>query len=391
MRKNIESTVLYLLWKTRIMQWRVNYILFFAISISGCSSNPSKSTDSQISLPDTPSEASNPSDSPADFPNALESPLIPSNQNTVMSELSEEIVAQDFVSVVSQVPQFSSLDTRFILSGSNRPFTDALTSQLAREGYGSTIDNGSAVQVGQGVIHETTYSPFNSNVESDIERIATVNISLGDIKFMRRYAVLSRGDIKPVSPMLSIGVNSNSYSVDDTIFFTSIPDANTPVVAQQNAKTIQNEVKSRTETVAVKSLSPGPLPLNETQNYREIGESNYTEIFDTYTLIDKYVIEFGNDSTELSSGEELILDIALRKYNPATDIISIIGSSHGQSSTPNAQKELAQGRVEQVHEILLERDIPRDSVYSESSWASTYYDDVLPRRGVVFQLLRSET
>ena len=50
---------------------------------------------------------------------------------------------------------------------------------------------------------------------------------------------------------------------------------------------------------------------------------------------------------------------------------------------------LAQARAVEVQKILLENDIPLEVIYTESSWATAYFDEVLPRRGVVFQLFRN--
>ena len=138
-------------------------------------------------------------------------------------------------------------------------------------------------------------------LKNDVKRIATVSISFGDIKFKRRYAVLPKGDIRPFSPMLSSGIDSGSFNIDKTIFFRNISGtdspANKPTPSNENVAadlispvspapldmqniqerdeyiTIVPEDKhsSMTEVASVDFIAPPPVPLMETQNFREIG------------------------------------------------------------------------------------------------------------------------
>ena len=78
--------------KTKIMLLRTNLILCIVISISGCSSNPTKLAD----------------------------------RGTTLSDRSIQMVSQDFVSVLVQVPTFSPPKTRFIITGSNNSLTESL-------------------------------------------------------------------------------------------------------------------------------------------------------------------------------------------------------------------------------------------------------------------------
>ena len=131
-----------------------------------------------------------------------------------------------------------------------------------------------------------------------------------------------------------------------------------------------------------------PLPLRDTLNYRDLGESNYSQLFNNLRMVDYQVVEFANDSTELNSQGVKTLETIVGKYNENEDEISVIGSSHGSGAYPGAQKDLAEGRALQVQEKLTELGVSPRSVFVEASWSEEYYDEVLPRRGVVVSLWR---
>ena len=79
---------------------------------------------------------------------------------------------------------------------------------------------------------------------------------------------------------------------------------------------------------------------------------------------------------------KLLLRKLENRFNPSTDIISVIGCSHGKTALKNGNAYLATQRAERVKEELVLVGIESDKVLSEGCWASKHFDK-MPSRGVV--------
>jgi len=70
------------------------------------------------------------------------------------------------------------------------------------------------------------------------------------------------------------------------------------------------------------------------------------------------------------------------RFDPVTDVISVIGCSHGRTNLKNGNAYLATQRAERVKEELLLVGIDANKVLSEGCWANKHFDK-MPARGVV--------
>ena len=134
--------------------------------------------------------------------------------------------------------------------------------------------------------------------------------------------------------------------------------------------------------VSAKKRAMGFLPPQDS-NVRDLEQSNYARLFDAYYDIEQQTLFFPNDSLRLGSENKRKLSELADRINPDTDIVSVIGCSHGQSDIPNGNQVLAEGRTQRVTESLMIAGLDPELILDEACWASEYWDEMAPRRGVM--------
>lgn len=140
---------------------------------------------------------------------------------------------------------------------------------------------------------------------------------------------------------------------------------------------------------ALPEAESSPQPRNAVKaNFYETLESNYADVFEEYEDMDQSILVFPNDSLRLGDANKLIIEQYVEAMNPETDLMSVIGCSHGNTNVSNGNSLLALGRANRVKEALLFSGLEHDSILEEGCWASETFDDVMPRRGVVLTLKR---
>jgi len=100
------------------------------------------------------------------------------------------------------------------------------------------------------------------------------------------------------------------------------------------------------------------------------GISNFESIFSGYTEVESHII--------------------VSRMNEESDIVSIMGCSHGRTSIKNGNQVLALGRANRVAESFLYSGIDSKNIYDEGCWDSQYQDDIAPRRGVIVAVRRRD-
>jgi len=149
-----------------------------------------------------------------------------------------------------------------------------------------------------------------------------------------------------------------------------------PRVAQAPAQMVQKPL-AIAKTPSAAAASP------DSHNMYETGQSVYQSRLLGYGEVRKEILVFGNDSMLLGrENKSTVLDI-LQTYNPDTDLISLIGCSHGKTSIEDGNKKLAQGRARRVKEEFLLAGLDGNQVLDEGCWANVHFDEKMPRRGVV--------
>ena len=71
-----------------------------------------------------------------------------------------------------------------------------------------------------------------------------------------------------------------------------------------------------------------------------------------------------------------------------TDVISVVGCSHGKTDLKNGNQVLALGRAHRVKEALILAGVMHHQILDEGCWASEDFDSVMPARGVLMTLKR---
>lgn len=126
----------------------------------------------------------------------------------------------------------------------------------------------------------------------------------------------------------------------------------------------------------------------ETANFKDIGGSNFSDLFSDLGTVNETILTFKNDSTRLGLTNKELIKQVVALFNPDSDVFSVIGCSHGNTVVQGGQQALALGRASRVKEELQFAGIPENKILDEGCWADEWFDERMPRRGVVLTLKR---
>lgn len=129
--------------------------------------------------------------------------------------------------------------------------------------------------------------------------------------------------------------------------------------------------------------------LEELDNFYYTDQSNFESLFARYNLVVRHDIIFPNDSMNLGSAGKARVRAILPDFDSETDIVSLIGCSHGKTSAVGGNQALALERVKRLQQELISIGIDKEKIFSEGCWAPVYFDR-FPRRGVVVSILRQQ-
>jgi len=122
----------------------------------------------------------------------------------------------------------------------------------------------------------------------------------------------------------------------------------------------------------------------EVSNIYETGHSRYQDIFKDYEVVDTSILVFPDDSLLLGRDNKKVIRRYATDFNKDTDVMSVIGCSHGKSKLVNGNAYLANGRAARVKEEFLSIGLAPKEVLEEGCWADVAYDK-MPARGVLVQ------
>lgn len=189
---------------------------------------------------------------------------------------------------------------------------------------------------------------------------------------------ISDGLAVPLSAMTIQGAQPTPILSNDDIF-------NTPLLAH-----ITNIVFEQPSTAFAQTErgQQSPADANRAkENVYDILQSNFESTFSKYEDIDTATIFFGNDSLKLGQWSKQLIQTLALSIDPSSDIVSLIGCSHGNTSFANGNEALALGRVGRVREEFLYAGIAQDQILDEGCWAPQPYE-VMPSRAVVVTIKR---
>jgi len=279
------------------------------------------------------------------------------------------LIAENLVHALGSIDSISRINTTFQMLQPTTPIGDAVFNAVKNQGYGIQIVTG---DLGNNFLR---YKAELSQTESGLQEV--YSLAVGDHSVSRQYTV-DNGATVPISPV-TIQTNGVVESpLDDSLFGLFLENSVSSVI----------EINTKVPDVVVykednDSADGSQEPLLLLKNVYSIQESNFKSIFANYDTVSQQTLIFSNDSLSLGLNNKIKLSNLAVEINPETDIVSVIGCSHGRSSYENGNQLLAEGRAQRVTESLMFSGVDPNLIFDEACWASNYWDEEAPRRGVM--------
>jgi len=340
-----------------------------------------------------------------------------------------DLVARDFAGALSQLASLPPSLTTVSMQRSARDdgFTIAMLNALQRAGYGV-----------RWVEHEGSAALFQYRRETRdaaaSARRHTYELAVGSIEMRRSYVTDGGQRVRPVTPLYVRGTDASGVVLNDAIFDQPYRresgDSEQPVVhserdlqiarinavpitpsadadntdAHNNSTSSPLDRQSRSRLTVPSEVSPLnpvvgnavsgaslPLPLADTprqKNMFELGASNFSDLFAGRDIVMEQTLIFANDSMRLGDLNKRLLGQMVERFNPDTDIFSVVGCSMGPTQVTGGNAALALGRASRVVEALRIAGVVDNRILDEGCWAGDGSLDDLPRRGVGVTLKR---
>lgn len=319
------------------------------------------------------------------------------NNQVENSEFTLEQIETIAVNLTNAATQTKELTPQLTTVQMNTPSTvlgTAILHNLTSAGYGIQMVSDDQ---GQNYIR---YKSENSTTEEGAR--IRFSVSIGNIDIYRDYQNIDNR-VAPNSPLFIEGVSSDqSITPNDQIFgFTE--------TQVSYIGSVQQKGKSAPVVTTVTQLPPTPLPSNIPKHSFGFGsnagaerivtntikknifysdDSNYASIFENYEDIKSVTLVFDNESMRLGRENKSVITSLQALINPETDLVSIVGCSHGRTALKNGNGVLAVGRANRVKEAFMIAGVDQDILLDEGCWANGRYHDTMPRRGVVVAIKR---
>ena len=343
-----------------------------------------------------------------------------------------DAIAGDFLDAFVQLDGYAPASTTVRFARGTLA-DDALVAALARRmreaGYavGVVGDEGAAGVVTHVVEASADGSPGDVHT-----------LSIGPVKMRRRYVRDESGDWRPDGSLFVRGADASGIRLDERARGAGRPapaprpappapnaGAEPDLLVADDPRTRDSAGGAATGSLPVVSAVPRPAPLEPVptepappgfapplgfdersgrpvysglvtpaldrgappRNIMEIGDSNFTGLFDEFGNVDELVLTFANDSLVLGDRNKRLVRRAVERFDPERDLFSIVGCSLGPTSIPNGNEALALGRAHRVKEELLFAGVPQARIRDEGCWAGEA-STKFPTRGVVLTHLR---
>ncbi|MFK7992692.1 MAG: hypothetical protein AB8B87_01050 [Granulosicoccus sp.] len=336
-----------------------------------------------------------------------------------------DLIAQDFVSALSQLESLPPAGTTVDLQRSDRSdgFTLAMLRALQKAGYGVRwVENEGSASLFQ-------YRQVAQAAAAAAQR-DTYELAVGFVEMRRDYVTDGGVRVRPVTPLYVRGTDASGIVLNDAIFdqqeqeHGQPEDQDTPVqnntqdlqVAQVNAVPLKPLAKIQStaspalglqnpssltlpsdanplspivgSAVSGGSLSLPLVKMPRGENVFELGGSNFADALAGRSVLAEQVLIFGNDSMRLGGHNKTLVKRMVERFDPQTDVFSVIGCSMGPTAVKGGNAALALGRAGRVVEALRFAGVDDSQILDEGCWAGDGSLDDLPRRGVVLTLNR---
>lgn len=307
-----------------------------------------------------------------------------------VSSAGEAMVAENLVLALAQVPALNPLINTVQMSPPNTTFGERVAALLADSGYG--------IQTVDGDTGEFYVRYREETIRSELGLETSFLVAIGDISAARSFDTAERDKPVPLSPLFIAGAAEFDVVIDDSPFgpgandvsYAQFDDVARPQVFDFDTQTAVLDEASPEVTIAgVPGVSEAPQGsgIVVKENVYNRISSNYVEVFRDYDDVRSEVLIFENDSMRLGDANKRTVQQYVDAFNPDTDLVSIIGCSHGNTAVRNGNAVLAVGRANRVKEAFLFAGLEGTKVLEEGCWAGDYHE-TMPRRGVLLTLKR---
>ncbi len=308
----------------------------------------------------------------------------------------EAAIAENLVLTIAQVPSLSPLINTVQMSPPVTSFGKRVASLLADNGYG--------IQTVDGDTGEFFVRYREEEIRSELGLETSFVVAIGDVSVARSFDLSESNNPVPISPLFVAGAPEFDIVLNDEVFenvssevsYALFDDVSSPQVFDFDTQTTQ-AITSDDDVITITGVANNNATPAGTQalspesiirrNVYDIVESNFADIFVDYDDVKSEVLVFGNDSMRLGDNNKRIVQQYVELFNPETDLVSIIGCSHGNTAVRNGNAVLAVGRANRVKEAFLFAGLDDEKVLEEGCWAGEYHER-MPRRGVLLTLKR---
>ena len=283
------------------------------------------------------------------------------------------LIAENLLDTIGQYPKLDSRLATVQISSGDTEFEQVVHADLEQKGYKlQTVEAGG--------------NRVSARVEpSDDPDAARYVVAVGEISVERMYSQID-GQTVPVSEMVVRGGEERPIVLNDSDVFGTENERYTQVEFQPYPDLIIDNLLEPRSPPDGQAAQDAELPIK--RNLFDTLQSNYASTLDEFVEVDQNILVFPNDSLRLGDTNKRIIEEYVSKMDPDTDILSVIGCSHGHTEISNGNSLLAIGRANRVKEAFLFSGIEYDHILDEGCWAPQTFNEVMPKRGVVLTLKR---
>lgn len=313
--------------------------------------------------------------------------VIKANLPFGVSSQNEEyaLISESLLDAVSQYPELDSSVATLQAAEPENDFERQVFKDLKSRGY--QIETASSDNVTNAV--KASVREIDDNVG---QAYPLYTLALGKVSAERQFDTIN-GKPVPASELIIRGAQARNIALNDTQLFGLPPESALSAVAFKQVAVNSlalHDLLNPEPPSALSGLWNRSAPSPVRANIYEALESNYSSVFVEYEDVESEILVFPNDSLQLGEVNKVIIERFVEQMNAETDILSVIGCSHGRTNISNGNSVLALGRANRVKEALMFSGVAHDKVLEEGCWAPVEFDEVMPRRGVVLTLKRSK-
>ena len=327
---------------------------------------------------------------------------------------SERRVAADLVGVLSRVDAVAPRrvdGVRVTIQRDEPEFGRALEAALREAGYDVAASGGPSTSEGSLVAGYAVQRDARAD-----EPVATYTVALADVQARRAWSLPAGEDADtgwaPAGPLFVRGADpgalepptpsSGPTAADGTSGAVPAPTRTRtaiPILPPSDPTPADPAPASAPERIAIDPATGSPVyggvtrgvlggpALPTERNVMDLGGSNFASLFVDYADVVERILVFPNDSERLGPDNKSIVAGVAERFDPESDVFSIVGCSLGPTSLPNGNERLALGRANRVKEELVQVGVPSERIVDEGCWAGDS-SERFPSRGVVLTLRR---